>query len=192
MKVIQYPHPTLRYKSKPIKMVDKDLKNIIAEMFDLMYEHRGIGLAANQVNLPLRLFVVNVAGERGVGDELVFINPVITNPKGTKEMDEGCLSLPGVFGPVIRPEKIRVQAYNLKGELVDWKVDDMLSRVIQHEFDHLNGVLFIDRMPEMAKLDLRDELDEFETDFESRRAVGEFGSDEQLIKSLSEIEQKYC
>lgn len=192
MKVIQYPHPTLRYKSKPIKTVDKDLKNIIAEMFDLMYEHRGIGLAANQVNLPLRLFVVNVAGERGVGDELVFINPVITNPKGTKEMDEGCLSLPGVFGPVIRPEKIRVQAYNLKGELIDWKVDDMLSRVIQHEFDHLNGVLFIDRMPEMAKLDLRDELDEFETDFESRRAVGEFGSDEQLIKSLSEIEQKYC
>ncbi len=103
MKIIHYPHPTLRHRSKPVRRVDAKLKSMISEMFDLMYEASGIGLAANQVDLPLRFFVCNLAGERGEGEELVFINPVISRPKGNEEREEGCLSLPGVCAPVKRP-----------------------------------------------------------------------------------------
>ncbi len=82
LEIVHYPHPTLRYKSKPIRRVNKDLKKIVDEMFDLMYEAAGVGLAANQVNLGIRLFVMNESGTRGDGEEFVFLNPVISKPKG--------------------------------------------------------------------------------------------------------------
>src|SRR5205085_1806900 len=104
LKIITYPHPTLRYVAKPIRRVDADLRKIVQEMFSLMYESKGIGLAAPQVALPLRLFLINLAGKQGEGEELVFINPVISHPKGSDEAEEGCLSLPGLYGPVIRPK----------------------------------------------------------------------------------------
>src|SRR4051794_6351868 len=105
MKVIRYPHPTLRHVSKPLKRIDAGLNDIVREMFDLMYEHRGVGLAANQVDLPYRLFVVNLSGKRGEGEELVFINPVLTKPRGLAEAEEGCLSLPELYAQVKRAEK---------------------------------------------------------------------------------------
>ena len=103
MEIVHYPHPTLRHQSKPVRRVDTELREIVREMFRLMYEAEGVGLAANQVDLPLRLFVVNLGTERGEDKELVFINPVISGPKGNDEAEEGCLSIPKVYAPVRRP-----------------------------------------------------------------------------------------
>src|SRR2546423_15111987 len=102
MKVIRYPHPTPRHVSKPLKRIDAEVNEIVRQMFDLMYEHRGVGLAANQVDLPYRLFVMNLSGKRGEGEEFVFINPVLTRPRGLDEKEEGCLSLPGLYAQVKR------------------------------------------------------------------------------------------
>lgn len=192
MEIITYPHPTLRHKSKPVKRVDAELRSIVKQMYELMYAAKGIGLAANQIDLPLRLFTVNLEGEAGQGEELVFINPVISMPKGSEEAEEGCLSLPGLYANVIRPKKVRVQAYNLRGEEINRDIDGMLARVVQHETDHLDGVLFIDRLAETAKTEILDELDEFETDFHSRRATGGVPDDAAIAARIADWEARYC
>jgi peptide deformylase len=192
LQIVYYPHPTLRYKSKPIKRVDADLQRIIREMFTLMYASNGIGLAANQVDLPLRLFVVNLAAQPDEGEELVFLNPVLSQPKGNEEYEEGCLSLPQLYGPVRRPKQITVDAYNLRGEEIRATLDGMLARVVQHEYDHLDGVLFPDRMKSTALAEARPLLDEFEVDFHGRRQRGEIPSDEQVLQQLQQWEAKYC
>ena len=108
LEVIQYPHPTLRHVSRDLKRVDTELRKIIAEMFDLMYAHEGVGLAANQVNLPFRMFVANSEGDPAQKDaEFVFINPVLRKGKGSEEDNEGCLSIPDLRAPVIRNTTIR-------------------------------------------------------------------------------------
>ena len=192
LEIIAYPHPTLRHKSKAVKRVDRELRDSVREMFELMYEARGIGLAANQVDLPLRLFVVNVTGDPASGEELVFINPVIESPKGTDEKEEGCLSIPGVHGFVARPEQIRVQAYGLSGNEIDMTVDGLLARAIQHEFDHIEGVLFIDRLSDSGKRLVEPDLEEFLLEFESMRETGKIVDDEKIFGRLSEIEARYC
>lgn len=192
LQVVYYPHPTLRHKSKPIKRVDADLQRIIREMFALMYASNGIGLAANQVDLPLRLFVVNLAASPNEGEELVFLNPVLSQPKGNEESEEGCLSLPRLYGPVRRPKQITVHAYNLRGEEIRATLDGMLSRVVQHELDHLDGVLFTDRMKATALAEAQPVLDEFEREFNRRRERGEVPSDDQIAQQLQRWEEKYC
>ena len=188
LEIIHYPHPTLRYVSKPLKRVDAELKSMVAEMFDLMYEHEGIGLAANQVDLPYRLFVCNPSGDPDQKEaECVFINPVILKGSGQHEREEGCLSIPGVYGPVIRKEKITVQAYNLAGEEISGELDGLFARVVQHETDHLDGRLFIDRLTPTQLADISGELEEFEIDFESRRNVGEMPTDEQIAARIDEL-----
>jgi len=103
LQIIHYPHPTLRHVSKPLARVDAELRAWVAEMFDLMYEHEGVGLAANQVDLPYRLFVCNPSGDQSEKEsECVFINPVIVKGSGQHEHDEGCLSIPGIHAPVVR------------------------------------------------------------------------------------------
>jgi peptide deformylase len=178
--------------SKPIKRVDRDLVQIVREMFDLMYASRGIGLAANQVGLPLRLFVANLSAEPGNGEEQVFINPVLTRPKGNEEGEEGCLSFPDLYGPVVRPKEVTVNAYNLRGEEVKANLTGMLARVVQHEFDHLDGVLFIDRMSATARATAQPTLDEFELDFRSRRETGEIPDDEIIAAGRDQWEARYC
>ena len=192
MEIVTYPHPTLRYKSKPIRRVDADLRTMVREMFDLMYEAGGIGLAANQVDLPLRMFIVNLAGNPSDGEEMVFLNPVVSRPKGTEEKEEGCLSIPELYGPVKRPKLVQVDAYSLGGEELQGVLDGMLARVVQHELDHLDGVLFTDRMAPSARMEIDAELEEFETDFHSRRATGEIPSDEVIAARLRDWETKYC
>jgi peptide deformylase len=188
LEIIHYPHPTLRYVSRPLKRVDAELKSMVEEMFDLMYEHEGIGLAANQVDLPYRLFVCNPEGDPDAKEaECVFINPVILKGSGQHEREEGCLSIPGVYGPVIRKEKIAVQAYNLAGEEISGELDGLFARVVQHETDHLDGRLFIDRLTPTQLADLAGELEEFEIDFESRRNVGEMPTDEQIAARIDEL-----
>lgn len=192
LQLITYPHPTLRYPAKPIARVDADLKRLVGEMFDIMYEHRGVGLAANQVNLPVRLFVANPSGEKETGPELVFINPVIQRATGSAEAEEGCLSLPGINATVKRNKTVRINAYGIDGSEINTDVDGFLARIIQHELDHLDGVLFIDRIPEENRKQFGDDLNGFVSTFELKRKTGLIGSDEQLREELHAWEAKYC
>lgn len=192
MQIISYPHPTLRRVSKPIKRVDANLRSIVREMFERMYESKGIGLAANQVDIPLRLFVVNLEAKPGEGEEMVFINPVISKPKGTAEAEEGCLSLPGIYANIVRPKQVTINAYTIDGREITAEVSGLLARCVQHELDHLDGVLFTDRISPVAKADLADELDELATVFASKRQTGEIPSDEVIAARWAEWEQKYA
>lgn len=192
MHIVNYPHPTLRHKSKPIRRVDAELRKMVAQMFELMYQAKGIGLAANQVELPLRLYVVNTKSDPQEGEELVFINPVVSRAKGSAESEEGCLSLPELYGMVKRPKQIVMNAYNLQGEEFVAEVDGMMARVLQHELDHLDGVLFPDRMSQTGRMAIAEELEDFELEFSSRRTAGEIPSDEIISARLAEIEKKYC
>ncbi len=192
LKIVQYPHPALRYKSKPITRVDSELRSIVGQMFDLMYAAKGIGLAANQVDLPLRLFIINTKGDREAGEELVFVNPVLSAPKGSDEAEEGCLSLVGVNAMVARPEQIHVTAYDLAGNEIDMTVDGLLAKAIQHETDHLDGVMFIDRISESSRKQIEGELEDFNIDHRNQQSTGEIPTDEAIAKRLDEIVAKYC
>lgn len=192
MKIIAYPHPMLRYVSKPVRKVNADFRKLVQEMFDIMYASNGIGLAANQVELPLRLFIVNLAAKRGDGEELVFINPVLSHHKGSDEAEEGCLSLPGLYAQVVRPKTVRVQAYNLQGQEIKADLSGLLAKCVQHENDHIDGVLFTDRIPELTRAAIADQLAEFETDFDSRRSTGEIPDDATVANRRADWESKYC
>lgn len=192
MKIVQYPHPTLRHKSKPIIRVDAELHRIAAEMFELMYEAKGIGLAANQVDLPIRMFVANPSGAKGEGEEFVFINPVLSHPKGNEEKEEGCLSLPGLYAGVKRPNRVFVSAYNLRGEEFEGELGGLFARVVQHETDHLDGILFIDRISETDALNLRPDLIEFEEEYADQLAAKEIPTLDQIRLTIGEWEKRYC
>jgi len=192
LSIVHYPHPTLRYRSKPIRRVDQTLKNIADEMLDLMYEYNGVGLAANQVDLPIRLFVANPAGVKGEGEELIVVNPELQLPKGTESDQEGCLSVPGLYGQVKRPKSIRISAYDLKGNPIEREVDGFLARVLMHENDHLDGVMFFDRMSEEARRELAQPLSEFETTYRSQQATGSIPDDETLIARLAQWTTRYA
>jgi peptide deformylase len=158
-------------------------------MFDLMYEEDGIGLAATQVDLPYRLFVMNVAGDAGdKQSELVFINPVIVRQKGMAEDREGCLSLPEIYAPVRRPEKAVVAAYNEAGQEITCELEGLHARAAQHECDHLDGILFIDRLSTTNLLAVKDALTELENDFYGQRRLGIIPDDEQINARLVELE----
>lgn len=192
LEIVQYPHPALRHKSKPLTRVNQQIRDIIGQMFDLMYEANGIGLAANQVNLPFRLFVINTRGKRGEGEERVYINPVVSAPKGSDEAEEGCLSIVGVNANVVRPAQVHIQAYDLQGNEINETVDGLLAKAIQHECDHLDGVLFIDRISESSKVAIQDELIPFEVDFDSRRRTQEIPNDDAILGRLKDLEEKFC
>lgn len=190
MHIIRYPHPTLRRKSKPLRRVDAELKKIIREMFEMMYEGRGIGLAANQVDLPYRLVVINLEADKANPEaEMVFINPVITERKGMAEDQEGCLSFPEIFAPVRRPEKVVLSAFNLKGEEVSYEMNGLCARAVQHELDHLDGVLFIDRLSPSSRLSIREDLEALELAFEGDRQRGLIPDDEAIAARLQELEE---
>lgn len=192
LSIIHYPHPTLRIESKPIRRVDKQMREIAAQMLDRMYEAEGVGLAANQVNLPLRIFVANPSGQRGDGEELVLINPELGLPKGNETSQEGCLSLPGIHGNVKRPKQVRLSAFDLKGNPVERVVDGFLARILQHENDHLNGVMFFDRMTEEAKRELDDQLYELETVYASKQKSGAIPPNDEIEKQLQTWYDQYA
>jgi peptide deformylase len=190
--IVQYPHPILRYQSKPIRRVDAELRDIAAQMLELMYEAEGVGLAANQVDIPLRIFVANPAGKRGVGEELVLINPELQLPRGSEVDREGCLSLPGLYGDIRRAKQIQLSAYDLQGNQIDRAVDGFLARIIQHEYDHLEGKYFFDRMSEDQRRELEPGLDELESDFRNRQSNGSLPSDEQMVQNIANWESRYA
>ena len=189
MRIIKYPHPTLRYKSKPLRLVDAELKRTVGQMLDLMYQQKGIGLAANQVDLPYRLFVMNVQGDSAAKElEYIFINPVIVKRSGTAEGEEGCLSFPEIFAPVRRSEKIVLSAYNLAGEEVRYELSDLPARAAQHEADHLDGVLYIDRLSPSARLSVKQALADLEQEFQGDRRRGLIPDDQRIAHRLAELE----
>ncbi len=192
LEIVNYPHPTLRWKSKPVKRVDDELRSVVRRMFELMYSARGIGLAANQVNLPLRLFVLNLKSDPDEGQELVFINPVLSRPKGIEEAEEGCLSFPQLYGPVTRPKQIHVSAFGIDGRPIDQDLDGLYARAVQHETDHLDGILFTDRLSSTNRLAVAETLDEFETEFDSRRKLGEIPEQPTIELRLLDLEKRYC
>lgn len=190
LEVVHYPHPALFHRSKPLRRVDADLRAMIREMFELMYQHKGVGLAANQVNLPYRLFVMNPTGDAAARDEeFTFINPVLTKPKGIAEAEEGCLSLPQLYADVKRPERVTINGYNEQGQEVTLDADDFFSRIVQHETDHLDGVLFVDRLSTTGKMTVRPALDEFRRRFDDRRARGELPGEAEMAARLAELER---
>jgi peptide deformylase len=189
LKIVKYPHPALRYKSKPVKRVDRELGDIVRKMFDLMYEANGIGLAANQVNLPYRLFVINLTADPNEKkEELVFLNPVILRRKGFEQGEEGCLSLPDLRGTVRRSKEIDILAYNLQGEEICWRVTGLLARAFQHELDHLDGILFIDHLEPSELLDLRGYVEKWEDEYMSAVSQGAEEPEDRVLSRLRELE----
>jgi len=140
-----YPDPVLRKVAQPVPAFDERLEALVEAMFERMYASEGVGLAAPQVGLGQRILVANPTGEPG--DAVVLVNPTIVERTGPLlVMEEGCLSFPGLYAEVKRPERCRVEAFDPRGEPVDREFEGFLSRVIQHEYDHLEGVLLVDRM----------------------------------------------
>ena len=163
---------------------------MVREMFDLMYEANGIGLAANQVDLPYRLFVINLKSDPDAKEEEhVFLNPVITSRKGNAEGEEGCLSIPGLYAQIKRPERVVLNAYNLAGEELNLELDGLFAKAVQHELDHLDGVLFIDRLSPTGAIELREALQDFEAEFTAQRERGEIPDDESIAQRLAELEK---
>jgi peptide deformylase len=186
MKIVLYPHPALRARARPLTAIDQKVHEAARAMLDLMYEHKGLGLAANQVALPYRLLVMNLSGDSQKRDqEGVYVNPVILERKGSVEDEEGCLSFPGLYTKVRRAKTVRVQAYDLKGKLLDFGVSDLAARCWQHEVDHLDGVLFIDKMGTIARLASRGALREFERDYRKAQERGEIPPDNQIEQDLA-------
>jgi len=181
LRIVTYPHPALKAESRPVRRIDEDLRAVVRRMFDRMYEAQGIGLAANQVALPFRFFILNLTSDRErPEDERVFINPEILKRESVVEDDEGCLSLPGLYGKVRRAKKIRARAFDLSGKLFEIDVDGLLSRAIQHEYDHLDGTLITDRFDPEVKVATAAKLREIETEFRKQQAEGQWPDDDAL------------
>jgi len=190
--LVEFPHPALARRAKPVARLDEALAAAVDRMFEIMYESGGIGLAATQVALPYRLFVVNCTGNPDDGEELVFVNPVLSKPRGTAVQEEGCLSLPGLRMDVRRPARIVVDAWSLDGEPIHLDLDGLLARVVQHEYDHLEGRLFTDRLPEAAALEVRRALDSFREVFAGKQARGEVPGTDVLLAELDRLEAARC
>lgn len=188
LEVVKYPHPTLRHRSKPLQRVDGELVKIVEEMFDLMYSQSGVGLAANQVNLPYRLFVLNLEADPEQGEPFVFINPAISRRSGTVEAEEGCLSFPEIFVPVKRSQKVVISAYNLAGEEINYQLDGFFARAVQHEYDHLDGIMMIDRLSPTVLLSIKEPLAELELEYKGRLERGSIPDDPQNAARLAELE----
>lgn len=189
MRIVKYPHPTLRHKSKPLRRVDAELHRIVRQMFDLMYENKGIGLAANQVDLPYRMFILNLSGEPTQPEqEMVFLNPVITRHSGTVEAEEGCLSFPEIYATVKRAQRITISAYNLAGQEIHQEATGLLGRAVQHEYDHLEGILLIDRLTPSRLAAIRGPLEDLELGFAGDRQRGVIPDDREISARLTELE----
>ena len=137
----QEKNTILRKKSKVVKVIDKKILELLEDMAETMYQEDGVGLAAPQIRILKRLVVIDV------GEGLIkLVNPVIIQESGEQQGLEGCLSVPGITGEVIRPQKVRLRAQNEKGEYIEFVGEDLLARAFCHEVDHLDGILFIDKM----------------------------------------------
>jgi peptide deformylase len=186
-KIVQYPHPALRFPARPVLAIDAELRRYAGRMLELMYQHEGLGLAAPQVALPLQLLVMNFSGDANQKDqEHVAVNPVIIDKKGSDEGTEGCLSFPGLYQKVRRAKTVTVRAYDLDGHLYEMTCHELPARLWQHEIDHLHGILFIDKMTTLGKLASRTSLKEYEAEYRQLQKKGEIESDKEIQRQLKE------
>ncbi len=160
-----YPDPVLRKVAEPVKVIDEKLRQLAADMTETMKAANGVGLAAPQVGESIRMVVVDFDPENG--DQHVLINPVIVKRSRQKDIcDEGCLSFPGLKSKVKRSLKVTCEAQNLDGDVVEYEAEDLAARAIQHELDHLDGMLFVDKVGPSDKLALKDDLEEMEDSYQ--------------------------
>ncbi len=151
LRIVHYPDPVLLQPAVPLPTVDDAVRQVAARMIQLMHEARGVGLAAPQVGLSWRMFIANPTGEPG--NEQVFINPTLRDPSPqTSAHDEGCLSLPGITAEITRPAGITLDALDLQGNPFSVRSDEFPARVWQHEFDHLEGTLILDKMTRVDRM----------------------------------------
>jgi len=158
-KIIYLPDPRLRKVSTDVEQFDDTLQTLIDDMFDTMYDAKGVGLAAPQIGINTRLSVIDVLGDKT--QQIVIINPKITSQEGTAKYQEGCLSVPGAFDTVTRAEQVTVNALDRHGKAFEITADGLLGECLQHEIDHLNGKLFIDLLSPLKKIIARKKLDKF-------------------------------
>ena len=168
LEIIHYPDPILRNVSTAIPEITPEIRELAEEMFETMYENIGVGLAAPQIGQNIRLFVVDVR-EDEKPSKMVFVNPVITaRSKQKVKAEEGCLSLPDIAANVARPECITVKALNLDGEEFVLEATGFLARCIQHEYDHLEGIVFTDKVSLASKLSVKSGLHRLEEEYMDR------------------------
>jgi peptide deformylase len=190
MRIVQYPHPSLTHPGKAVGAIDRQLHLWAGEMFELMYDAKGLGLAAPQVALPFQLLVMNVAGKAAEKEhERVYINPRIVERKGIMDGDEGCLSFPGLYAPVKRAKKVVVEAFDLEGNSVRVEAEGLAARAWQHEIDHLNGVVFLERFSPLVKIARSRDVKAFEQRFRDLQRTGVLPPDADLQKALRDLEQ---
>ena len=192
MRIVKYPHPMLAYASKPLLKIDQTIRDIVSEMFDLMYSTSGVGLAANQVDLPYRLIVVNPTADPEQKDqEYVFINPTILKLKGkTEEDEEGCLSFPDLRLIVPRAREVKFQAVDLQGQLHTYFWEGFNARIIQHETDHLAGVCFYQRATASATRNFELYMQNLREQFELDRQNGLEPTMEQFQENVAKWESE--
>ena len=157
LQILEYPDPRLRTKAEPVQTVDDELRRLIDDMFETMYEAPGIGLAATQVNVHRRLLVADVSEEHD--DPRVFINPEILEKDGVAVTEEGCLSVPGFYEKVERADHIRVRALDRNGEPFEAELEGLLAVCVQHEIDHLDGKLFVDYLSQLKRQRIRKRIE---------------------------------
>jgi peptide deformylase len=162
-----YPDPVLRRACEPVRAVDDSIRDLVRRMFAVMYQRRGVGLAAPQVGVGLRVYIVNTTGKPE--DEQVLINPEVLEAAGSQTGSEGCLSFPGVNIQVTRPNLVRMRALDLDGALREREGAALTARAYLHELDHLNGVLIVDKMTALQKMTWRKRLKQLEDDFRDGR-----------------------
>jgi len=151
--ILKYPDKRLRTIAKPVVSVDETIKQQVKDMFETMYEAPGIGLAATQVNFHQRIIVIDVSDQ--CNEPICFINPKIIEKSGEIQWEEGCLSVPEYYENVVRANDIKVQALNQHGETFELEASEMLSVCIQHEIDHLDGILFVDHLSKLKQKRLK-------------------------------------
>ena len=160
-KIIYLPDPRLRQVSAPIIEFNDELQTLIDDMFETMYAVRGVGLAAPQIGINLRLSVVDVVGDKSPDNQYVLINPEITQASGELEYQEGCLSVPGAYDTVRRAEKVIMRAQDRQGNVYEKAADGLLGECFQHEIDHLNGKLFVDLLSPLKRKLARKKMDKY-------------------------------
>lgn len=165
--IVKYPDPVLRKRADVIERVDEGVRKLAQDMLQVMHEEKGVGLAANQVAHPRQLLVVSIGGEHV--HEVVLINPRPVRGEGEFDSVEGCLSLPGIEAQVPRYQKVTVRGYDLSGKEVEIEAEDLLARVLQHELDHLDGILIIDKMSPAARIACRDALRQLEQGYRAEQ-----------------------
>ena len=161
--IIHWPDPRLKKASSNVERFDERLRLLAGRMLELMRQHKGVGLAAPQVGINVRMFVMNPTGQPQ--DDCIFVNPLLTEGDGEEEAEEGCLSLPQIYISVPRFKSLRMQARDIEGNPIDQLESGYLARIWQHEIDHLNGIVLADRMGAIAKLTHRKKLKELQEEY---------------------------